>query len=373
MKYVHIRKGINMKLLLLTTDITIVGGVENVISKLTDYFVEYYGYEVEIVSLYGNYNNKIKPYFKFNNKVKLSFANLEPIPRNNKLDELTKDFKLKKDIKNIIKNREFDIIMTFHYSISIAVILNKRYIRGKIVVTEHGDYYYGIGRLDILKRKITYRIADKVVVLTEYNRKKYEKFLKNVEVINNPRPFNTIKRSNQMNKRIITAGRLEYEKGFDRIIDVFNDKYIKSSGWRLDIYGDGSQKDNLINKIKELNLEDKVRILPFTKNIKEEFLKSSIYVLPSRTEAFGMVLLEAMECGLPCISFDTPGPKEIIKNEQDGFIISDNNNDLFRDKLKILINDKEKRILFSKNSKKNVERFDIKNISDKWKNLFEQL
>ena len=77
-----------------------------------------------------------------------------------------------------------------------------------------------------------------------------------------------------MNKRIITAGRLEYEKGFDRIIDVFNDKYIKSSGWRLDIYGDGSQKDNLINKIKELNLEDKVRILPFTKNIKEEFLKS---------------------------------------------------------------------------------------------------
>lgn len=197
--------------------------------------------------------------------------------------------------------------------------------------------------------------------------------MNNVEVINNPRPFISDDASNQCNNRIITAGRLEPEKGYDRLIEIFNDLDIKSNNWKLDIYGDGREKQSLINKIKSYGLDDIISILPFTDRIKEEFLKSDLYVLPSRTEAFGMVLLEAMECGLPCISFDTPGPKEIIKNEEDGFIISDNNYDLFRDKLKLLMDDKEKRILFSKNAKKNVERFDIKNISDKWKNLFEQL
>lgn len=356
-----------MKLLLLTTDINIVGGIENVISKLTDFWIEEYNYEIEILSLYGN--DKVEPHFDFNKKIKFSFANLNLLKIKNRLGQVTKDFKLKKDILDIIKNKDYDIIMTFHHPISMAVLLNKKHINGKIVVTEHCDYYHGIGRLDRIKRKILYKRADKVVVLTENNKKIYEAFLKNVEVINNPRPFKCKEISNQMNKRIITAGRLEYEKGFDRVIDIFNNPEIINSGWILDIFGDGSQKINLINRIKEYGLENKIRILPFTNNIKDEFLKSDIYILPSRTEAFPMVLMEAMECGLPCVSFDLPGPSEIISKE-DGYIIEKNNIGDFQEKLKALIYNERLRKEFSINAKNNVARFDIKNIGEKWNNLY---
>lgn len=360
-----------MKLLLLTTDVNIVGGIENVISQLTNFFVKEYGYEIEIMSLYGNPN--MTPHFNFDSRIKLSFANLKTQTMKNKLDEITKDLKLKKEILNRIKNKDFDIIMTFHYPISISVILNKKYISGKIIVTEHSDYHHGIGRLDMIKRKITYRKADKVVVLNEHNKKIYKNFLDNVEVIGNPRPFTSEKISSQKNNRIITAGRLEYEKGFDRIIEIFNDSFIRDSNWRLDIYGDGRQKEELIKMIEKYDLEDIIKIHPFTNKIKEEFLKSCIYVLPSRTEAFSVVLLEAMECGLPCVSFDLSGPREIIKNGEDGFIVKENNNNDFREKLKILMSNHELRDLYSKNAKENVKRFDIKNIAIKWEELFNEI
>ena len=357
-----------MKLLLLTTDINIVGGIENVISKLTNFFVEKYDYEIEIISLYGN--SQIKPHFDFNPRIKLSYANLKPPIRKSKFHEITKDLKLKNQIYNIIKDKYFDIIMTFHYCISLPLILNRKHIKGKIVVTEHSDYYHGIGRLDILKRKLLYNKADKVIVLTQNNKKIYEQFLSNVDVINNPRPFTTRNISKQVKKRVITAGRQEYEKGFDRIIDIFNDTEIKNSEWVLDIYGEGSEMKNLKNKIKKYDLEDKVRILPFSNRIDEEFLESSIYVLPSRTEAFPMVLLEAMECGLPCISFNLPGPSEIIKSNEDGFIIENGDINEFREKLKILMNNDELRKSYSKRAKDNVQRFDITKIADMWKQLY---
>lgn len=362
-----------MKLLLLTTDINIVGGIETVINSLTNYFAEEYEYDIEIMSLYGEKNDKDNTHFHFNNKLKITFANLNNIQGKNRLDGLIKDLKLKTYIKNIIQNKDVDIIMTFHYPISIATILNKKNINCKIVVTEHNDYYHGIGRVDLLKRKIVYKGADKVIVLTENNKQIYKSFLKNVEVINNPRTFKTNMISTQSQKRMIAAGRLEFEKGFDQLIEIFNDEFIKKSNWKLDIYGDGTQKGNLEKKIVQHSLQDKIRLLPFTKNIKEEFLSSSIFLLPSRTEAFSMVLLEAMECGLACISFDLSGPSEIIHNGQDGFIVEKNNINEFREKLKILIDSQQIRALYGKNAKKNVKRFDIKNISNKWKTLFEEI
>lgn len=360
-----------MKLLLLTTDINIVGGIENVMSILCNYFINKYNYNIEIISLYGDKHKN--SHFKFDDKIKITFANLEPIKINNKLGEIIKDFVLKHQIKQLLKDREFDIIMTFHGFISIPVILNKLNIKGKIVVTEHNDYYHGIGRIGMLKRRLLYTKADKVVLLTENNKQIYNKFLDNVEVINNPRPFVSNDISNQDNNRIITAGRLEYEKGYDRLIDIFNDQEIRKSNWKLDIYGEGSEKQNIINKIKNYKLENSIRVLPFTSNIKEELLNSDIYVLTSRTEAFPMVLLEAMECGLPCISFDISGPREIIKNGEDGFIVEKDNNDSFTQKLKRLMNDKDMRVLYSRNAKNNIARFDIENIANRWNKLFTEI
>ena len=340
-------ENINMKLLLITTDIRIVGGIEQVISSLSNYFINEYNYEVEILSLFGNIKNENKnTHFDFNDKIKINFCNIDKPRRKYRIDEFTKDFKLKKRIMKELEKKEFDIIMTFHQQLSIPVLLNKKKLKGKVIVTEHCDYYHAVGRLEILKRKLIYRRADKVVVLTNDNKKYYDKFLDEVEVINNPMPFSNEKYSNHNNKRIISAGRLEYEKGFDRIIEIFADLTENYKDWILDIYGNGSERDNLIKQIKENNLEGRVNILPFTKNLKNEFLESSIYVLPSRTEAFPLVLLEAMECGLPCVAFNLAGPNEIITDGEDGFKIENNNLEEFKLKLELLMKDKEKRLSY---------------------------
>ena len=177
------------------------------------------------------------------------------------------------------------------------------------------------------------------------------------------------------NIQIITIKELYQrdEKGFDRIIEIFADLTENYKDWILDIYGNGSERDNLIKQIKENNLEGRVNILPFTKNLKNEFLESSIYVLPSRTEAFPLVLLEAMECGLPCVAFNLAGPNEIITDGEDGFKIENNNLEEFKLKLELLMKDKEKRLFYGTNAKQNVKRYSIENIACKWKELFESI
>lgn len=363
-----------MKLLLITTDISIVGGIEQVINSLSNYFIDEYNYEVEVLSLFGNRENRINnTHFNFNDKVNIRFCNIDKPRRKYRIDEFTKDFKLKKYIWKELKNKEFDIVITFHHQISIPVLLNKHKIKGKIIVTEHSDYNFAIGRLDMLKRKLIYKNADKVIVLTSSSKNYYKNFLSNVDIINNPISFVSEKSSKCDKKRIISAGRLEFEKGFDRIIKIFANLDENYKEWVLDIYGDGSERESLIKLIKENKLENRVNILPFTKNLKKEFLESAIYVLPSRTEAFSLVLLEAMECGLPCIAFDLAGPNEIIKDGEDGFKIENNNLEEFKLKLELLMKDKEKRLFYGTNAKQNVKRYSIENIACKWKELFESI
>ena len=109
----------------------------------------------------------------------------------------------------------------------------------------------------------------------------------------------------------------------------------------MDIIGDGQLKSKLEEKINMYNINDKVRILPFTKNIRDEYLNSSIYALTSYDEGFPMVLLEAREFGLPCIAFKSFGPCEIIKDGEDGILIDNGDIENFAKRLQELINDKE--------------------------------
>ena len=109
----------------------------------------------------------------------------------------------------------------------------------------------------------------------------------------------------------------------------------------MDIIGDGQLKSKLEEKINMYNINDKVRILPFTKNIRDEYLNLSIYALTSYDEGFPMVLLEAREFGLPCIEFKSFGAYIIIKDGEDGILIDNGDIENFAKRLQELINDKE--------------------------------
>lgn len=360
-----------MKIMFLTTDITQVGGVERVISKLGNYFINKCNYEVDIISLYKKKNEDI--YFDLDKKANIKYMDLESNNSDMSLfRRLRNQISLIVKINKKLKNEKFDLLITFNTMIGVAVALNYKNLKSKIIASEHGDYFY-FGKVWRFARKKLYGRLDKVVVLTNNDKKCYGEFLKNVEVIPNPLSLETKKKSSLETKKIISIGRLEDEKGFDELIDIFKNISKDCPEWKLEIVGDGSQKFKLKQKIIDENLQDKICISDFTDKIEDKYLSASIFALTSRTEAFGLVLTEAMECGVPCISYDLTGPSEIINNNYDGYLISNRNSEEFEIKLRKLMSDTNLRKSMGIEARKNIQRFDINSIGKQWSKVVEDI
>lgn len=353
-----------MKLLLITDTINKAGGIERVISLLSNYFCTKFNYEIEILSIFTKEDDL---FFDFNNRIRITHCNKSYKKYKYRFEEMIHFNNL---IKDILADKEADIIMTFYSHISKAVLSNKKSIKNtKVVVTEHIDYYESSIKGRII-RNLLYRKADKLVVLTnEYNRL-YSRFLKNVITIPNPVSFNTSNKSTVLNKEIIAMGRLENVKRFDKLIDIFKSIESNYKDWRLVIIGSGIEEKNLKRKIAEYNLEGRVILKSFIKNVEPELIKASIYALTSEHEGFGMVLIEAQECGLPCISFDITPSKEIISNNENGILIKQGDIEEYSKQLSALMDDYEKRKLLGQRAKINAKKYNIDIIADRWNKLF---
>jgi glycosyltransferase involved in cell wall biosynthesis len=125
--------------------------------------------------------------------------------------------------------------------------------------------------------------------------------------------------------------------------------------------------------IQKYNLAGSVEIIEPIKDIESIFLKSSIFAFTSKYEGFGMVLAEAMSCGVPCISFDIPsGPRDILEHEKDGFLIKEGNVEQYILKLEIMMNNEDKRRDMGKKSRENIKKFLDTDIEEKWISLLEK-
>ena len=174
--------------------------------------------------------------------------------------------------------------------------------------------------------------------------------------------------------RAIAVGRLTYQKGFDQLIKAWAEVYKIYPAWKLDIFGEGILKDELKAQIKAYGLENTVTIRPFTDNIAEEYLKSSFFVLSSNYEGFGLVLIEAMACGLPSVAYNCPhGPADIIYNEKDGMLVEKNDLKCFTRSLIKKIQCNENREWMGQNAKIDLKRYSPENIMAKWDNLFKKM
>ncbi len=213
----------------------------------------------------------------------------------------------------------------------------------------------------------------KVVLLTEKDRQLWG-FKKNLKVIPNPLSFQTDKNAALESKKIIAVGRLIAQKGFDLLIEAFSQIADKFPEWTLIIIGEGQDEVFLLGLINQKALKDRIKIIPPRKDIHDVLMDSSIYALSSRYEGFGLVLTEAMECGVPCVAFDCEcGPSEIISDNIDGFLVEDGNVSHFAEKLEILMSDHELRKRMGVQAKQNVRRFSIENVMQKWTSLFDDL
>lgn len=212
-----------------------------------------------------------------------------------------------------------------------------------------------------------------VVVCLNNDEKKHLNKAKRVEIIPNFSSMGISQYSTCDAKRVIAIGRLAPVKGYDRLLKIWRIVATKHPDWHLDIFGDGSLKNELINYVHD-NLIKNVSFHGVSHNISQEYANSSICTVTSYYEGFSLVILEAMMHGVPCVAFDCPdGPRSIIKNNQCGYLIENGDNNLFAESLCNLIENPKLRKHFSNAAIERAKFFNIDNIMEQWKSLFESL
>ena len=213
---------------------------------------------------------------------------------------------------------------------------------------------------------------DAFIVLTQQDAKNW-KDIKKLYVIPNALPFIPQQISTCENKKAISVGRLSPEKGYDLLIKAWKLVTERHPDWELEIYGDGQEKSKLYSIISEYSLSN-ISINAPIRNIEDKYTESSIYLMSSHYEGFGIVLIEAMACGLPCVSFNCPyGPSEILTDNENGFLIPINDIYTLADKVCILIEKEEMRKKMGHKAYIDAMQYSPIKVMKKWEKLFDDL
>ncbi|MFV5699363.1 glycosyltransferase family 4 protein [Flavobacterium sp. ZT3R17] len=357
-----------MKLLYIVPSINHEGGVARVLSIKTNYLIEKFEYQIHILTqnkgsfpLFYSFNENIVFHdlilkgnvFKFFNTYRTSLKkNVEAI---------------KPDVIIVCDNGLKAYTIPFILKKNIPIILE---CHGSKYIEERKSAHVFFQKLKYKLKNFGAKRYTNLIALSNESLEEWN--VKNGAVISNPCWLQTDIPAELKSKKVIVVARNSYEKGLDRLLFIWEKVLQKHPNWILDIYG--KEIDALEIQAVKFGIELKVNFNQSIKNIHEKYLESSIYVMTSRTEGFPMVLIEAMASGLPCIAYDCPcGPRAIIKDNVNGFLIEDGNVDLFVEKLNLLIEDKDLRKRLGKKAQESVTVYDLDEIMKQWKILFESL
>ena len=212
-----------------------------------------------------------------------------------------------------------------------------------------------------------------LVLLTPEDAKDWEEITQTFVIPNSIQSFPK-EAAKLTNKRAIIVGRYNDAKGYEYLVEAWRIVHQRHQDWIIDIYGSGELHDNVERWIKEANLQNCMIMHEPTSQIMEKYLESSICVVSSRYEGFSMAIVEAMACGVPCVSFDCPfGPRNIINNGEDGILVEYLNSQALADNICILIENEAIRIRLGHKAKENIRRFSQDTIMGKWMALFNSL
>jgi glycosyltransferase involved in cell wall biosynthesis len=378
-----------MKIAYIYPALNTIGGADRVITEKANYFAEQYGYEVYIITAH---QNKVPISFPVSPKVThidlevdfteqykysffkrgITYFKLLGIYKQ-KLSNLLN--KLKVDFTITTISRDIDFLASLKDgSLKIAEAhVSKKFVRNNHLLYEKNILYKIAGKIWAYMLERNIKKFTELVVLTENDALNW-KSIRSSTIICNSSPFTPKVKSECTNKKIISVGRLTEQKGFDMLIDAWEIVAQKHSDWAITVYGEGQLLDSLQQQINSKNLSASFKIEKFVKNISDKYTESSIYVMSSRFEGFGMVLIEAMSCGVPVISFDCPdGPSEIIRDNEDGFLVENGNIKQLAEKISFLIEDPAARLKMGMKAAENVHRYAPEIIMQKWVDLFEHL
>lgn len=350
-----------MKIGFLVKDITIFGGVERVVTTIANELAKDDSIEIKIISLFRPQNDSIL--FRVSDDIEVIYLNYES-KSNKSLSVCLHTFKhFYKELKKI----PLDVIVSVNTYHNIYLSLLKKILGYKVIAWHHEDYYNDTPKWNRLKQ-VFYPLLDKVIVLTERDLYEYQKFCKNAKVIQNPSPFKRDNLYNSGSTHILSLGRLSVEKSFEYMIIAFSKMNEQYKNWTLEIVGDGPEKENLMKLIVELNLTNQVTITPFTKDVISKYKTASFTMLTSQKEGLPMMLIESKTLGVPTISFDVrTGPREIIRDGIDGILVNPNDIDGLVKAMLTLMENKEKREVYSLNAVEDAQKYELNYVLSIWK------
>lgn len=377
-----------LKLVYITPALYMAGGVERVLTLKANYFAEHFGYDITIILTEG----KDKPlFYPLSDKIKAVNLNIG-------FEELWTCSFAKKIFIYLKKQRKFKNALTkelMRIRPDITISLLRREINfindikdgsrkiGEMHINRANYRNYNTERVSLLKKLFAkfwssnllhhLQKLDKLVVLTERDRESWVE-LSNVVTIPDPLSLSPTTSSSLTEKRVVSIARYSHEKGIDLLLKAWSMVQKQISDWRLDVYGDGD-RTHYEQLVDELQIDrERCCLHARTDDVEKEYRISSIFVLSSRFEGFGMVLTEAMACGLPVVAFDCPwGPRSIIADGKDGLLVENGNVKVLADALARLMSDENLRRSMAEAGVRNVQRFSLNSIAGRWKSLFESL
>ena len=362
------------------------GGVESSIASQANALCE--DYDVEIISTYKMID---QPAFKINDKVKITYLT-DVKPNKEEFKKALKNKKFftafKEGLKSLkvlylkkytmidaIKNSDASVIISSR--VEIAELLSKYKKQNVITITEEHAHHNNSKKY-INRLKKACKGIDYLVCVSKELTNFYAKEIPHTKSVYIPNglDYTPDKLSKLNNKNLVSVGRLSPEKGYLDLIDVFNEMHKLDKTYHLDIIGDGKEKNAIEQKIKDLKLTKSITLHGFQNKefINKKLLDSSLYLMCSHEESFGIVLIEAGSFGVPQIAFDSAqGAHEIIDNNKNGYLIKNRDAKEFAKKAHELINDKKKLKEFGASANKKALEFSFDNIKEKWLKFIKSL
>ena len=373
-----------MKILYLIHSTYNPGGMERVLLNKVRYFVEEKGWDVTVVTTDQHGRPSFYPFPEGVRMIDLgvnySDDNGQPFVKKF-LGYLQRRGLHEKLFKNVLEQERPDVVDCFYPGECSFVPGLKD---GSVKVMElhqsklfHHQYNRSglMGLADKVRARLDERLVrkfDRFVVLTDEDAGLWGA-MPGIRVIPNAANFIADEYSDCSSKRVIAVGRLDYQKSFDRLIQVWEKVHQQMPDWRLDVFGQGEWQDMLQQMIDDRGLGESVKLNAPTKEIGKEYAESSMLVMSSHYEGFPMVMIEAMACGLPAVCFDFKcGPRDIIEEGANGLIVPDGDIDGLAGALVSLMKDDELRKKMGENAKKVVVTYSEEKVMAKWMELYEE-